>query len=132
METIAPNKRKETIINKARRTINMNREIAMNILDFDDLDHNNHLYECGNKFLGNLLTENSVSSNSILRDKSFWNWYRSEWSICQDKWIAIYMSLKNFDLTRARSSYELFMFNNCVESDDLLSSFDQFLKVMTK
>lgn len=117
--------RAKTLRQVAQEQIANNREVVMNILDYDDLQHNTHLYDCGCEFLSRL--EDESVRQSLLRSKTFWNWYRNEWSMVQDSFIKLVMQLHSFSTQSIRAMYQREMQHFCVRSEAVAQSFITFL-----
>lgn len=130
MKTINPKRRTKTILSTAKDTIQMNRETVMNMLDLDDLAHNQMLFDFGCEFLNRHAPEGTEDFTMISKSIIYWNWYKNEWSHMQDSFIRMAKTFLNLPIGVARASYREHMHFNCVQSEAVLHSFDNLLKIV--
>lgn len=123
-------RRKKTILSSAQSAIQMNRETVMNMLDLSDLAHNQMVFDYGCEFLNRHAPEGTEDFEFISKSRVYWNWYRNEWSHTQDSFIRMANTFNNLPLVLARKTYAEHMFFNCVESEAILHSFDNLLKIV--
>lgn len=106
----------------------------MESLKITEMQHNNHCFENGMKFLASLFGGNEQHPDFIIlsQHKSFWNWYKTEWLHAQRDWLK---KSKTFTLPQVsieRTLYTQHMEYKCILSKAIDDSFDTWLKLSIK
>lgn len=106
-----------------------NTTTIMEQLNYSELQRNEFLYECGLSFLGSIYPELHPKFKEHVKSALYWNWYKLQFSNCEQSFCRRTMKIKNLPLSVLQTMYSKDMIFFCTESEAIKSAFKNYLKI---